>query len=166
MTRIGYSFVTALAIAACLLQEPTLASPVSLEKFLATRQVIEIPQNTSTVLKRNWYRLLLIRCKIYNLTDSCGKSAYWGWYPDDGNPLYGSQGTLQTLEQLNAAVGTPAFAVGAYAHIDQDFYNPLDPSTYFNGSEILPFIEQALLANATFVASISVWPGLGQTRLC
>ena len=79
-----------------------------------------------------------------------------GWYPDDGLTVYGSEGAAQTLQQINAAVGIPSFAVGGYAHQDNNLYVPGDNSTYFNGSEIMPFLEQALATNATFVASVEV----------
>lgn len=70
--------------------------------------------------------------------------------------MYGSEGTRQTLQEINAAVGTPAFALGGYAHQDNDLYDPNDPSTFFNGSELLPFLDQAVQGNATFVASVAV----------
>lgn len=39
-------------------------------------------------------------------------------------PRYGSQGEPQTLAEINAAVGTPAYSWGAYDHIEADDYVP------------------------------------------
>lgn len=78
-----------------------------------------------------------------------------GWYPDDGNAAYGSQGTRQTFQEVNAAAGLPAFAFGGYAHQDAYLYDSEDPSTYFNGSELMPYLQEAIETKAIFVASIA-----------
>lgn len=80
--------------------------------------------------------------------------AYWAWYPDDGLVQFGSQGTMQTLQELNAATVLPAVAVGAYANIEARTYVPGDITTHFNGSEFLPYLQQAIEGEAIFVASV------------
>lgn len=72
------------------------------------------------------------------------------------SPQYGSQGTAQTLQELNAATLLPAFAVGAYANIEARTYLPEDPTTYFNGADFYPYLQQAIEGQAIFVASILV----------
>ncbi|CAD6580278.1 MAG: hypothetical protein CYPHOPRED_001178 [Cyphobasidiales sp. Tagirdzhanova-0007] len=106
--------------------------------------------------------LVLVKDPVVNKTAVLQRNcAYFGWYPDDGNIVYGSQGTAQSLQEIDTAVGIPSFAVGGYAHQDNSTYIPGDPSTYFNGSEIMPFLQQALVANATFVASVEPVHGYG-----
>lgn len=87
--------------------------------------------------------------------------AYWAWYPDDGVVQYGSQGTAQTLQELDAATGSPAVAVGAYANVEARTYIPEDPATHFDGADFLPFLQQAIDGQAIFVASILPVHGYG-----
>ena len=91
----------------------------------------------------------------HTLTVSIDCSAFVGWIPDDANPRYGSEGQYQTLQQLNQNAGTPSFSVGGYAHIYSNLYNRNNPATWFNGSELTPYLQQAVAGNATFMASIS-----------
>lgn len=69
---------------------------------------------------------------------------------------YGSQGTAQTLQELNAATTLPAVAFGAYANVEARTYVPEDPATHFNGSDFLPHLQQAIDGDAIFVASVMV----------
>lgn len=73
-------------------------------------------------------------------------------------------GERQTIQEINQAVGIPSFAIGGYAHQDAFTYDPNDPSTYFNNSELQPYLQESIDANAIFVASIAVGLASGRGR--
>lgn len=83
----------------------------------------------------------------------------WGWITDDGDHSHGSTGSLETPAQINSAVGTDALYFGAYAHIQGDEYKKGDSSTYFDGSEIIPYVDY--LKGTGAIAVLSVMPVYG-----
>lgn len=109
----------------------------------------------------------------------------WGWITDDGDHSHGSTGSLETPAQINSAVGTDAQYFGAYAHIQGDEYKkgaftslvrlllPYtdcsalyqfssragDKSTYFDGSEVIPYVDY--LKGTGAIAVLSIMPVYG-----
>ena len=97
----------------------------------------------------------MVLCK-YATMSADGTSRSPGADAKGASPQYGSQGTAQTLQELNAATGVPAVAVGAYANVEARTYIPEDPATHFDGADFLPVLQQAIDGQAIFVASILV----------
>ncbi|CAD6577697.1 MAG: hypothetical protein CYPHOPRED_000301 [Cyphobasidiales sp. Tagirdzhanova-0007] len=71
---------------------------------------------------------------------------FWGWIGEAGN------GTAPA--ELNQDFGVPAKYFGVYGHANGTSYEKDDPSTYFNGSEVLTFIDYLNGTGSTVVLAI------------
>lgn len=85
----------------------------------------------------------------------------WGWIGDDGDHAHGSTGTLLTPATINKNIGIPGKYFGAYGHMQGNTYKKGQPSTYFDGSEVLPFVDYLKGTGASAVLSIMPVYGFG-----
>ena len=84
---------------------------------------------------------------------------HWGWIPADNQKT--TTGLQMTPKEINNMVGTPAKFFGAYAHIDARKYKKGQSNTFFDGKEVLGWIDYLKGTGSTAILSVMPIYGFG-----